>query len=74
MKKLIIVIAIAIISFSANAQIYVGGSINLSASSKTSFIFTPEVGYNLNDSWAAGAALAFSSIDGMTSVGLKQYI
>lgn len=73
MKKLIIVIAIAIISFSANAQIYVGGSINLSASSKTSFIFAPEVGYNFNDCWAAGAALAFSSIDGITSVGLKPY-
>lgn len=48
----------------ANAQVYAGGSLGFwdnDDTNKTSFRFVPEVGYNLNDSWALGMELGYSS-------------
>lgn len=74
MKKFIIsAIAVMMVAFSANAQVWVGGSINYrNATSavkydgnteKTStglFSIAPEVGYNINDNWAVAASVALS--------------
>lgn len=67
MKKLIIVFVTAIaMSFSASAQLYVGGNAGLSVvagngNSSVNFSVAPEAGYNFNDSMAVGVALHFSN-------------
>lgn len=74
MKKFIIsAIAVMMVAFSANAQVWVGGSINYTNTSstlkydgnkeKTStglFSIAPEVGYNINGNWAVAASVALS--------------
>lgn len=60
MKKLFItLIAVLAMSFSAKAQFYVGGSFGLrvfsvSGSTSSSFVLSPEFGYDFNDKIAAG--------------------
>lgn len=67
MKKFFVAFAVAIaFSFSANAQLYVGGSAGLSVvsgegASSVSFAVAPEVGYSFNNSIAVGVALQFAS-------------
>ncbi len=77
MKKLIIsLFALIAVSFSANAQFYVGGLVGLSLTApknSTAFAFqaSPEIGYNFSDRFAAGASLnllpAVTSTDGDSS-------
>lgn len=63
MKKLIITLfAILAMTFSAKAQLYVGGSVGLgvvsvSGTSNSSWSLAPEVGYNFSEKIAAGASL-----------------
>jgi hypothetical protein len=52
-------------AISANAQVYVGGSLGLwhnehNAPSTTTFTIAPEVGYNFNEKWAVGAAIDYT--------------
>jgi len=70
MKKIFSVIAAAFVAMSVNAQVYVGGSVNVSAMSsqklagdrsETVFKFLPEVGYNINDEWAVGTVIGYQS-------------
>lgn len=67
MKKLLITLLTVItVSVSANAQLYLGGNAGLSvgaASGNTnvSFLIAPEIGYDFNESIAAGVALSFSN-------------
>ena len=64
MKKLIITLISLCIALSANAQFYVGGGLRFSSNAEsdlTTFSFTPELGYNLSDSFAVGSAFVFSS-------------
>ena len=77
MKKLIIsFLTLAAVSFSAKAQLYVGGLVGLDLTApKSSTVFTfqasPEVGYNFSDKFAAGASLnlvpSVTSFDGESS-------
>lgn len=66
MKKLLLtILAVAAISFTANAQLYVGGNVGFGVTasdggSATAWELSPEVGYNFNDSIAAGVALTFA--------------
>lgn len=74
MKKIILLAVAAMISLSASAQIYVGGGINLTASSDhTAFSFSPEVGYTINQNWAAGLAMSFASSEGTTAISFSPY-
>ena len=70
MKKIFSLIAVAFVAMSVNAQVYVGGSVSVNAwssqknagdRSETTFAILPEVGYNLNDEWAIGAAFGYES-------------
>jgi len=61
----------AVAAISANAQVYVGGNVNFSiadvkvgdadSKSTTSFSINPEIGYNINETWAAGVAVGFGT-------------
>ena len=66
MKKFLMTIAAAFAAVSMNAQVYVGGGLNLSSTSydgnSTSKItITPEVGYVLDENSALGLGLAFGT-------------
>ena len=68
MKKVLLIIGLAVAAMTVNAQLFVGGGINFSTNvnkdadgdktnQKTSFGFTPEIGYSLNDKLDAGLDL-----------------
>ena len=60
MKKLTLLLFVACVTLSANAQFYVGGSASLwVGSDDTNVSLTPEVGYVLNDHWAIGTEIGF---------------
>ena len=70
MKKIIVVLAAALIGFSANAQFYVGGSLGFDNDSPkngdatTTFSITPEIGYSISDKLAVGAYLGINTVSG----------
>lgn len=65
MKKLMMIAAMMVAAVSANAQVYVGGSVGFSVSkpsggeSTTTWSLLPEVGYNLNENWAVGTVIGY---------------
>ena len=77
MKKMLLILAVMMVSLAAQAQeIYLGGGVSLWRNNdieKTSFSITPDVGYVLNKHWAIGAEFAFAheSIEGDDEVALK---
>lgn len=76
MKKIILAALVAIVSVSANAQFWAGGSVGFNTSKTTidgneldktnSFTLAPEVGYKLNDKWDIAMALEYSHKSGNT--------
>ncbi len=86
MKKfLMTLVAAAMVAVSANAQVYVGGSVGISSNSagdddnsvtNTSYTFVPEVGYNFNEDWAVGAAFGWTGTTkgGSKSVSVNPYV
>lgn len=73
MKKFFMMAALAVASMTASAQIYVGGSLGYNSvkatenAEKTStFSIKPEVGYNLDENWAVGIQLGYTSADNGT--------
>ena len=75
MKKIIVIIAAACISFAANAQLYVGGAIHGLFNDNTSIGIYPEAGYALNETFTVGAALDFDTRkDAYTSFGINPYL
>ena len=79
MKKVIITLIVAFAAaFSAHAQFWAGGSVGYSYRGGEHYMnISPEVGYNLNDSWSVAGALNFSlNAEGGTSMltlGLTPY-
>ena len=64
MKKIMMTIAAAFVATAMNAQGYIGGGLGFQTSSydgesTTTWTIMPEVGYNLNDSWAIGAVVGY---------------
>ena len=64
MKKIFMTLAAVCVAATMNAQGYIGGGIGLQSTShdgntNTTIKLMPEVGYNLNDSWALGIALGY---------------
>lgn len=63
MKKYLLLFALALIAFTANAQVYLGGEVGFwrnSDANRTTFVLHPEVGYNLSDKWALGIGAGFT--------------
>ena len=68
MKKFFAVALVAMMAMTANAQVYVGGtvgfkSLSCDGTSATSFTINPELGYNLNENWAIGLSVGYSTSD-----------
>ena len=60
MKKLVLLLFVACVTVSANAQFYVGGSTSLwLGSDNTTVSLLPEVGYVMNDKWSFGTEIGF---------------
>ncbi len=86
MKKLFLMIAAAITAVSANAQVWMGGSLGFWNNSdatdgdiKTTFNISPEVGYNLSEDWSIAMAFSyeFAKYDGdldITGLSVNPYV
>ena len=68
MKKFILAAVMMVASLAASAQVYVGGSFGFQsikpydgAKTSTSFSIKPEIGYNLDENWAVGIQLGYTS-------------
>ena len=68
MKKIIVVLALALMAFTAKAQFYVGGSLGLNAipggaggTTTATITLIPEAGYTLNDNMAVGGTIGWSN-------------
>lgn len=69
MKKHILFFLVALISFSASARFYGGGTLGFgvlsvkedsySSSSTTALTIAPEIGYSFNPTWSLGASVSF---------------
>lgn len=71
MKKVILAALVAVASLSANAQVYLGGKLGFNvgkagdgAETTTKFEIAPEIGYNINEKWAVGLEIGFSTQNG----------
>lgn len=80
MKKIMMIAVMAVAAISANAQVYVGGSLGyntqkdavevggISTDETTSNLsIEPEIGYNLSDNWAVGIKLGYANANGKTN-------
>lgn len=83
MKKLLLVLAIGLAAaFSANAQLYLGGSLHFGTNQtfndkleETALIqINPEVGYWLSDKWAVGGIIGFDNGMGRIDVEIIPYV
>lgn len=75
MKKIMLMVAMAVATLTANAQVYVGGGLGFSSSKDayvdadgvtepdavTSFSILPEIGYKLDDKLSVGIQLGFTT-------------
>lgn len=70
MKKFLVMAVVAIMSVTASAQVYLGGSLSFKHDNdvKTDvFTIAPEIGYNLNDAWAIGAEINYTWFKDVTN-------
>ena len=77
MKKIMMTIVAAFIATAMNAQGYIGGSLGFKTTSydgesTTTWSIMPEVGYNLNDSWAIGTTIGYGQ-SGKGDAKLKKF-
>ncbi len=84
MKKMILAALVAVASISANAQVWVGGSLGFNYNKNaddvktTTFSIAPEVGYTLSDKWDIAIALEETNIsqkdgDSMNTFAVNPY-
>lgn len=80
MKKNLLLAVVLFASLNASAQWYVGGSVGFGSvkpaggDSEAVFSILPEIGYNLNDQWAAGAIIGYHKGDGIASTNLQNLV
>lgn len=65
MKKLLLVLAVAVSSVAANAQVFVGGALGLNnvkvgGAETTHVTIAPEVGFALNNQWTLATTLSYT--------------
>lgn len=74
MKKLLVAIAVAILSISANAQVYLGGSLNFQTAANNAVVtLAPEIGYNLSANTAVGTVIGWSNAGAANTFTLQPY-
>ena len=83
MKKVFLAAAVAMMSFAASAQVWVGGNVGFAVEEPeggekiTSYTIAPEVGYTLNEKWDIAAAFNYShakqDADKTTSWSIEPY-
>ena len=80
MKKILLLAVVLFASLNASAQFYAGGSIGFGSvkpvnggDSEFLFKILPEVGYQINDKWAAGAVLGYSKGDFAMASGTESF-
>ena len=74
MKKVILVLAMAFMAFTANAQLYVGGGISFNGQKNATVLgIAPEVGYNLSDDMAVGVGVGLAFADGQNAFSIEPY-
>ena len=68
MKKVFLSLMVMVASVAANAQIWAGGSLSLwtngdaeGSETKTTFYFSPEVGYDLSEDWSIALGFGYES-------------
>lgn len=62
MKKIVLLMFVVCAALTANAQVYVGGSVGFwhnDDADATSYKIIPEIGYNLSDKWALGMEIGY---------------
>ena len=62
MKKFFAMVALAAMTLTASAQVFVGGQVGLWRdydANKTNATIKPDVGYNLSDKWAVGTVIGW---------------
>lgn len=82
MKKILALSVLAVAALSANAGVYVGGSLGVGYEDnekKTTFTLAPEVGGNVSENWAVGGVLNYTltNWDGDTNMNeftLQPYV
>lgn len=87
MKKLFLLMALICMSVTASAQFYAGGTIGAQvlhystdggSATTSAFAVAPELGYDLNRTWAVGVSIpvAFQHTEGVniTNVGILPYV
>ena len=78
MKKLLLFVVIAFVSFCANAQFYLGGTAGISVNTvdryaTTSAVICPELGYKFNQIWAVGASIDAGYSNERGGYGIKGF-
>lgn len=74
MKKVILVLVLAMMAFTAKAQLYVGGGLGfVGTGAGAAFSIAPEVGYGFNDNMAAGASIGLGISSGLTQLSVDPY-
>ena len=76
MKKVVLLLFVACVTLTANAQFYVGGSTSLwynGASDETTFTLLPEVGYVFSDKWSFGAEVGYTHYGNTNGIVLGPY-
>ena len=83
MKKLLLVLTLGLLAaFSANAQLYLGGSVHFGTNQTVNdkgddaalIQIAPEVGYWLSDKWAVGGVVSFDNGMGRIDVEIMPYV
>ena len=65
MKRFLLMLLLTVSAVTASAQFYVGGTFNVwryDKTEQTEFTIAPGLGYELNDKWAVGGDLLYSSL------------
>ena len=74
MKKVILVLVLAMMAFTAKAQLYVGGGLSfIGTGAGAAFSIAPEVGYNINDNMAVGGSIGLGLESGETVLSVDPY-
>ena len=63
MKRLFLMMVVALTTLCANAQVYVGGEVGIwynDTQDKTFLSIAPSIGYELNETWALGSELKYA--------------
>ena len=74
MKKVLLILALSLIAFSAKAQLYAGGAVSFQAVGGGTAVINlaPEVGYSFNENMGVGGILSFGTANG-TNVTMRPY-